>query len=173
MHTSSCAHPFPNNGTAATIANTGASTTGTIYGIYDMVGGLSEMVMGNMTTTAGAFYPSLSGAFSPSPPDSKYYNSYMYDSFATCDGTTPANTGCKNHYRGKLGDATRETLSSFGTSYADGAWYSSASLFPAATASWFHRGGHVRNVANAGVFCLSYDTGGVNWIVGFRIVMSG
>ena len=35
----------------------GASTTGTIYGIYDMNGGGYEHVMGNMVNSSGNFYP--------------------------------------------------------------------------------------------------------------------
>lgn len=47
----------------------GASTTGTIYGVYDMDGGSSEHVMGNYNNTK------LSSGFS-SMPSQKYYNLY-------------------------------------------------------------------------------------------------
>ena len=49
----------------------GASTTGTIYGIYDMSGGASEYVMGNLNDTIGG-----SGFSEPLTLDSKYYNKY-------------------------------------------------------------------------------------------------
>ena len=135
-----------------------------------MVGGLWEQVMGNMVDASGKFYPSSSGTFSP---NSKYYDSYLYDSYGTCDGATPANTGCKNHARGKLGDATRETLSTFGTSL-NGAWYpTSYSHFPYATLSWFYRGGRAADGANAGVFSFYRFPGGSSWYYGFRVVLAG
>lgn len=49
----------------------GASTTGTIYGIYDMSGGAKEYVMGNLNGTIGG-----SGFSEPLTLDSKYYNKY-------------------------------------------------------------------------------------------------
>ena len=49
----------------------GASTTGTIYGIYDMSGGAFEYVMGNFNDTIGG-----SGFSEPLTLDSKYYNKY-------------------------------------------------------------------------------------------------
>ena len=49
---------------------TKASTTGNIYGIYDMSGGAWEYVMGNMVNSSGAFYSSSAG-FS-TQPDSIY-----------------------------------------------------------------------------------------------------
>ncbi len=50
-------------------AGTGASTTGTIYGIYDTSGGAWERAMGNYNNEVG------SSGFSPMP-DAKYYNKY-------------------------------------------------------------------------------------------------
>ena len=57
------------NGAYNTTLGKDASTTGTIYGIYDMSGGASEHVMGVYSNTI-----SYSG-FS-SLPDTKYYNNY-------------------------------------------------------------------------------------------------
>jgi len=64
-----------------------SSTTGTIYGVYDMSGGASEYVMGNYTNTI-----SYSGF--TTYPDAKYYDNYT---------STTALTGYK------AGDATYET----------------------------------------------------------------
>ena len=66
----------------------GASTTGTIYGVYDMSGGASENVMGNYNNMAG---------FSDftSFPDGKYYDLYT---------SASASVGYK------AGDATYETV---------------------------------------------------------------
>ena len=64
-----------------------ASTTGNIYGIYDMSGGAYEYVMGNYNKTVG------SSGINFGSIDSKYYDLYT--------GTSISN--------GKLGDSTKET----------------------------------------------------------------
>jgi len=69
-----------------------ASTTGTIYGVYDMSGGSWEYVMGNYNNTS-----SSSGFVSY--PDVKYYDNYT--------STTPS-----EGY--KVGDATYETSGWYG-----------------------------------------------------------
>ncbi len=56
-----------------------ASTTGNIYGIYDMVGGVWEYVMGNYNKTLG------SSGFS-SLPNAKYYNLYTTEAAYTSAG---------------------------------------------------------------------------------------
>ena len=57
-----------------TILGKGASTTGSVYGIYDMSGGAYEYVMGMYNRTIG------DSGFS-SLPDEKYYNSYTGTSY--------------------------------------------------------------------------------------------
>ena len=123
---------------------TGASTTGTIYGIYDMSGGEDEYVMGVLADTNGkprSGYNSLwnSGftgmlmdgttytgiAF----PDSKYYNLYTGTSYT--------------------GHALTETKN----------WYSDNASFVNTSGSWFLRGGSYSNSASAGVFLFVSDNG--------------
>ena len=62
------------NGTYNTTLGKDASTTGTIYGIYDMAGGSYEYVMGVCTNKIGE------SGFS-SLPDTKYYNNYTGSSY--------------------------------------------------------------------------------------------
>ena len=62
------------NGTYNTSLGKDASTTGTIYGIYDMNGGSWEYVMGVYNKTIG--YSGFS-----SLPDTKYYNNYTGSSY--------------------------------------------------------------------------------------------
>ena len=62
------------NGAYNTTLGKDASTTGTIYGIYDMSGGSWEYVMGVYTNTIS------SSGFS-SLPDTKYYNNYTSSSY--------------------------------------------------------------------------------------------
>ncbi len=52
-------------------SGTGASTTGTIYGIYDTSGGAYERMMGNLNNSV-----SQSGFSTSTMPDAKYYNKY-------------------------------------------------------------------------------------------------
>ena len=121
-----------------------ASTTGNIYGVYDMSGGSWEYVMGNMVNSSGLFY-SINAGFSE-VLDAKYYDSYTY------------NTSNTTHGRGKLGDATKETLSTFGN--ASGGWYSNYTYFPTSNYSWFCRGGRYSSNVNASVFYFSSYNGG-------------
>lgn len=59
---------------------------------------------------------------------------------------------------GKLGDATKETLTTFGS--ISGGWYSDGSNFIISTYSWFHRGGNYSSGDYfSGVFVFEYDTG--------------
>ena len=74
------------NGTYNTTLGKDASTTGTIYGIYDMSGGAWDYVMGVYNKTiANSGFSSL--------PDSKYYNNYTGTSY-----TGHALTETKNWY---------------------------------------------------------------------------
>ena len=120
--------------------NVAQSTTGNIYGVYDMSGGSWEFVMGNMKNSSNAFY-SFNAGFTTAP-DAKYYDSYKYDSNKT------------SHARGKLGDATKETLATFGKT--SGGWYSDYAYFPASYEPWFVRGGVG---AGAGVFNFTPNNG--------------
>ena len=74
------------NGTYNTTLGKNASTTGTIYGIYDMSGGAYEYVMGVYNKTI------KSSGFS-SLPNEKYYNNYIGSSY-----TGHALTETKNWY---------------------------------------------------------------------------
>ena len=124
--------------------NVAQSTTGNIYGVYDMSGGAWEFVMGNMKNSSNAFYSSNAGF--TTAPDAKYYDSYKYD------------TSYTSHARGKLGDATKETLATFGSN--TGGWYSDYANFPDSSDSWFIRGGFYDDGTGAGVFYFYSDNGG-------------
>ena len=125
--------------------NVAQSTTGNIYGVYDMSGGAWERVMGNMKNSSNAFYSSNAGF--TTAPDAKYYDSYKYD------------TSYTSHARGKLGDATKETLTTFGKTLGGG-WYSDYAYFPNSSFSWFIRGGRYDDGTYAGVFYFYGANGG-------------
>ena len=132
-----------------------ASTTGNIYGIYDMSGGAYDYVMGNMVNSSNTFYSSNAGF--TSAPNSKYYDSYTYSISIT------------NHERGKLGDATKETLVAFGST--SGGWNNDYPYFVYSSSPWLIRGGQCNVSSNAGIFSLINGTGSSNSTYGSRSVL--
>ena len=126
----------------------GASTTGTIYGVYDMSGGAWEYVMANYNNMAAN-----SGFSEPLTLDSKYYNLYTTgDPSTACNGEE-----CKGH----------------GLSETSG-WYSDYHNMVNETYPWLVRGGGYYSGSGAGVFLFSYTilTGGAGPDYSFRLVMS-
>ena len=136
--------------------NTIESTTGNIYGVYDMSGNAWEHTMGNMVDSNGEFCTSDSG-FTNAPED-KYYDKYTYG------------TSNENHTRGKLGDATRETLMIFGNS--SGGWYSDYAHFPNSNYFWFRYGGYYSVLDNSGMFSFGNTTGNTFVFNSSRAVIS-
>ena len=131
-----------------------ASTTGNVTGVYDMSGGAWEYVMGNTSsvTTGYTFYPSYSDFSSNwyTTDTAKYLTTYAYDS---------SNYTKQIAYnRGRLGDATAETLLSASTSSG---WYSDYSSFPFSGNAWFYRGGYFNDQSYAGVFGFEYSAGNI------------
>ena len=132
-----------------------ASTTGNVYGIYDMRGGAYEYVMGNMVNSSGAFYSSNAG-FNTSLA-AKYYDKYSY-----------AGSTSTTYTRGKLGDATKEMAP---TGYT-GNWYSNDANFIFASCSWIIRGGRYDNGASAGTFNFNNFGGDASDNFSTRAVLS-
>ncbi len=122
-----------------------ASTTGNVYGVYDMSGGASEHVMGNVSSTADAYtfnnsYAGFASSWYNDYSNQKYVNTYV-------KGTIRNDQNAYN--RGRLGDATGEIILSTGGS---GGWYNDSAYFPYSGSPWFSRGG-------LGVFCFGYGGG--------------
>jgi len=132
------------NGAYNTTLGKDASTTGTIYGIYDMSGNGNEYVMGVLADTNGnprsGYSSSQNSGFTGmlkdgttytgvAFPDSKYYNLYTDNS-------------------SYIGHALTETKN----------WYSDSANFVNSFSPWFIRGGRCSFSASAGVFSFySYD----------------
>ena len=132
-----------------------ASTTGNIYGVYDMSGGAAEYTMGNIVSKDGTTmmsgnssssnsgytgiiydggnYTTYTGTYSY--PEDKYYDKYSF-------GTS--NT---QRIRSKLGDAIKEVLNT--SNYG---WYIDNSNLAYSNIPWFNRGGRYNNGSNAGAF---------------------
>ena len=120
-----------------------ASTTGNVYGVYDLSGGALEYVMGNMSSSNGTSYTynarSAGTNFTYSTDTAKYLIPYAY-------GTTNDDQTAYN--RGRLGDATSEVVTF--ASYSG--WYNDYANFPYSSYSWFRRGGFLDSSSFAGPF---------------------
>ena len=126
-----------------------ASTTGTVYGVYDMSGGAWEYVAGyvnNGNSSLTSYGSSLVNG------DAKTKNVY---SKASSDN----NTNNYNANSGKYGDAVYETSANGNSS--NGSWYGDCSYFPNTSGPFFKRGGHYNNGTVAGVFYFN-GNGGVS-----------
>ena len=124
----------------------GASTTGTVYGIYDMNGGAWDYTMGNEVNTSGAFYSSSAGF--TATPLAKYYDKYSYN-------TNRSNQASVS--RGRLGDATKEVTKAF--SESNSSWEGSYRYFPYSSIPWFLRGGSATDSYGYGI-TYSYNGAG-------------
>ena len=124
----------------------GASTTGTIYGIYDMNGGVWEYVMGNYNDMVGS-----SGFSEPLTLDSKYYNKYTSSTLSeACNGNI-----CLSH-------ALSETAG----------WYGSSSWMIEKNGPWLLRGGGANFQYTIFSYYRSNYYGGETGSPSFRLVLS-
>ena len=133
-----------------------ASTTGNVYGVYDMAGGAWEYVAG--IYTGGTSNNNRSKLWEDS--NAKYVDKYT------------ETTGSQSTYYGntnKYGDAVYETSSSGGG--GTGSWDSSYSNFPYSSHPVFGRGGRAYNGSGTGVFAFSDHTGGAGTGSSFRPVV--
>jgi len=143
-----------------------ASTTGNIYGLYDMSGGTHEYTMGNTIyqdgetmisgysdtensgykgiTYSNKNYTSVSGF---DYPNEKYYDKYSFGNYDDIK-------------RGKLGDASKETRSQLEASY--GNWYGQNLRITSYGASWSLRGASKAHLNSAGIFAYNYHYGNNN-----------
>ena len=145
------------NGTYNTSLGKEASTTGTIYGIYDMSGGANEYVMGVFADTNGkprsGYNSSDNSGFTGmlkdgttytgiTFPDSKYYNLYTGSSYT--------------------GHALTET----------NGWDNDNAIFVSSINPWFVRGGVYYSNSDAGEFRFYYNNGHAFSNNGLRLVIA-
>ena len=140
-----------------------ASTTGNVYGVYDMNGGAYEYVIGNMVYSNGQRMSGYSTSNNNNSaftgilndggtlftgtyafPSKRYYDKYSYDASSNTTYT-----------RGKLGDATKE-MAPTGSS---GNWYGDYADFVYSNIPWVLRGGCYDVGANAGAFYFNSFSG--------------
>lgn len=135
-----------------------ASTTGNVYGVYDMSGGAYERTMANFNYTQGV---------ETNPLDLHTINSKYVDIYTAYSSSI-------------FGDAVYET--SLGRTYncsawsgsTVGSWYADQSSMPHACptpAPYFIRGGYNDDGSAAGIFAFRYSSGAVSVKVTFRPVV--
>ena len=136
-----------------------ASTTGTVYGVYDMSGGALEYVAAYVNN--GHKYLAEYGS-SLVKGEAKTKNVY--------------NVGNSDYYlnnyianSSKYGDAVYETSVSGGAENTS--WYGDKSLFPNTSTPFFHRGGSCSDAAAAGVFYFYNYYGSFYSHISFRPVL--
>ena len=135
-----------------------ASTTGTVYGVYDMSGGAWEYVAGYVNNGHGNLTTYGSSLVNG---DAKTKNVYSKASSDSYENNYNANSS-------KYGDAVYETSTSGSGSTS---WYGDYSGFPSTSGPFFRRGGVCNNGAVAGVFSFYYNGGGSNGDNSFRPVL--
>ena len=145
-------------GNAYATTNTVQSTTGNVYGVYDMSGGAWEYVAAyvnnenaNLTNNGKSL---VNG-------DQKTKNVYSQTG-------TDSNTNNYNTNKGVYGDATYETSTRGSESTS---WYSDYSYFPNTSNPFFYRGVDYGVGSSTGVFSFDYYTGASNSGVSFRPVL--
>ncbi len=167
-------------------AGPGASTTGNIYGIYDMSGGAWEYVMGvldynednspmsgnsigNNSGFTGKVYENGSYTdFKNDPlltfPDTKYYNLYKVGTTKEEMPTSSNMANSINSCDGKIcyGQALSET--------AD--WYDDYAGFVYCEGPWSARGGHYGGATDVGVFRSGNGGGEASIGTGSRFVLA-
>ena len=129
---------------------TGASTTGTIYGVYDMSGGTSERTMSNWEETVADSGFTTSNL--PGGSSSKYYEKYTGES-----------SNSITEEKAIKGDATYETMR----------WYSDRANFLYTSNPWSSRGNNYGYTSNSGTFSSNGSAGGVysGYVYSFRVVL--
>ncbi len=159
----------------------GASTTGNIYGIYDMSGGAYEYVMGvleydaqgvnthNGQIVAGTSgfkglsdYGSATGSYDL--PNKKYYNKYKSANPTSGMSSAEPELACNGGIC--YGHALSET---YGTSAG---WYGDSAGFISREDSWFLRGGSYGYDTYAGMFYSSSIGGYSDNVYSCRLVLT-
>ena len=170
--TTTCAYTYEKSNTG-----TGASTTGNIYGVYDMSGGAYEYVMGNMKANGNT--QQLSG-YSTSSNQTSGFNGPNYTGGATTGGRDyPAakyydtyNYGTSNSDHSTRyipGDATYEVSQGDGK---NNGWYSDSAGFVVTSYPWFYRGDFFNGTTDAGVFRFGNAYGYAHDNYSFHLVLA-
>ena len=153
-------------------SGTKASTTGTIYGVYDMSGGTWERTAGlvnNGNENLATYGQSLLNALN-NGKSSKYVTVYPHNASVDKNGANIDTASQSNWEANKkiYGDGIRET-STAGT--GKNSWYTDYSYFPAVYNPFSSRGGTLWDGVGAGLFSFYRSSRGSSYNAGFRSVL--
>ena len=138
-----------------------ASTTGNMYGIYDMNGGAFENVMGVMLNSDSSINYGASGFDLNNMPDSKYYSTYRF--------RLEDNVDTYWWYSNKNGECLNEIYKS---KSKGGGWYSSGTWSVTNLYPWINRGYDGETVGYPSIFSFARYTGNGNLNETFRNVIT-
>ena len=150
-----------------------ASTTGNIYGVYDMSGGAYEYTMANMVSNDGSTMMSGYSSSYNSGYTGKIYDSGNYIAYTGVD--YPNNkyydkysfsTSNTSRIRSKLGEGIKEVYK------GNKGWYGDSSFLADSGSPWFRRGGNYDGGAYAGAFYSVSGTGNPNSDYSSRLVIT-
>ena len=153
-------------------SGTNASTTGTIYGIYDMSGGTWERTAGlvnNGNENLATYGQSLLNALN-NGKSSKYVTAYPFDSSVDKNGAN-IDTASTANWKANTkiyGDGIRETSTA---GIGKTSWYTDYSYFPALYSPFSTRGGDLWDGEGAGLFYFYRNGGNSDYNAGFRSVL--
>ena len=163
-----------------------ASTTNTVYGIYDMSGGTYEHVMGNLTSYDDQS-ESIGTIFTESPIKPPYVDLYKespYGNFTSGLSGTANNpvawskTSSEYLWNNDIctwgacgGHALHETKQYQSVSSLSQSWGGGYSYFVYSSVRWSLRGGGANNGSIAGLFYSGYGSGHTDLAYGFRSVL--
>ena len=140
-----------------------SSTTGNVYGIYDMASGAWEYVMGSQSSSASEYIWYAKSSGFTSQPNDKYFDKYL-----ASVNTTSSDTQKEDQARGLIGDATRETIKIYGNQ--SGGWYEGHTKFASLTQPWFERHGY--DTRKHSIYCFGSTVGSAAGGTTFRVVIS-
>ncbi len=150
-----------------------SSSSGTVYGVFDMAGGTWERTAAYINNPVGQENRNNYGKSITKTGEvsTKYTTVYPFDSNADKAGVSDYDlTGEANHAKNTLiyGDTVRET-STLGKGAAS--WDGDYSYFPALDSPFFVRGGACHSGSNAGLLAFYRSNGNSHWHNGFRSVL--
>ena len=159
-----------------------ASTTNTIYGIYDMSGGTYEYVMGNLTGYDNQSETSSSSYMTTQakPPYVDLYKESQGFDYSSSGDTNPdwSTSTSASRYNNDVctwetcgGHALHETKQYQSVSGYNQSWGSDYSGFVYSSYRWFLRGGGANSGSNAELFDSNYYNGRGNPDYGFHAAL--
>ena len=157
--------PYTGGGQANSyISNKKQSTTGNVYGIYDMAGGLNERMAGHhaFSWVEGNTYSLWANAVgvNENSESNKFFTRYCADS------VDPSRPG-KEPATGKTGDASREIINI----ETGNSWFGQTYTFTTEFSPLLTRGGNYKFISAAGIMYLNKNEGYADSVTTFRTVL--